>query len=179
MTDDQLTIESAVTAAGNAACYLRWTGAGVLLEPPVVLATAHGLNAAASRAETDIALIDVLRDRVRMDIQAIAAMLREVRTARPLPAARVALRIEAVAGAGTGLPYVHIARGTMKASLSPDAAREMAGHWIEAAVAAQLDARLRYVLGEHDQITSTDVEDIFAGMRRAAGTDPQLTEGTP
>jgi hypothetical protein len=177
VTDDQITIESGATSTGNAACYLRWPGGGVLLHPPVVLATARDLHAAATRAETDIALIAVLRDRVGMDMQEIAAMLRDVRTARPLPAAKVALRIEAVAGAGTGRPYVHIARGSMKASLSPDSAREMAGHWIEAAVAAQIDARLRYVLGEYDQISGDDVDNIFAGMRRAAGTDP--TEGTP
>jgi hypothetical protein len=172
VTDGMLTIESGITETGNAACYLRWDGGGVLLEPPVVLATARDLHAAATRAETDIALIEVLRKKARMDIQPIATMLRDVRAARPLPAAKVALRIEAVAGAGTSKPYVHIARGSMKASLSPDEARDMAGHWIEAAVASQIDARLRYVLAEYDQLTPRDVDDIFAGMRRAAGTDP-------
>jgi hypothetical protein len=172
VTRDLLTIESGITETGNAVCCVRWDGGSVLLDPPVVLATARDLHSAATRAETDIALIEVLRDKARMGTQPIAAMLRDVRAARPLPAAKVALRIEAVAGANTQRPYVHIARGTMKASLSPDAAREMAGHWIEAAVAAQIDARLRYVLGGRDELTPADIDDIFASMRRAAGTDP-------
>lgn len=172
MTDEQLSIESGVMQSGKAACRLSWPGGEALIEPDVALATARDLHAAAARAETDIALIGVLRNRLRADLQVIGAMLRDVRAARPLHTGKVALRIEAVAGAGTGQPYVHIARGSLKASLTPDDAREMAGHWTEAAIGAQIDVRLRYVLGEYDQLTPGDVEDIFTGMRRAAGANP-------
>lgn len=55
--------------------------------------------------------------------------------------------------------------GTITALLTPDDARAMALHWTSAAVAAQIDARLRYVLGDHPQLTPQDIEQIFAGLQ--------------
>jgi hypothetical protein len=159
---------------GAAVCLLEWGPVRSVLEPDVVLNTARDLQAAASRAETDIALIRVLQDRLGGNIQATAAFLRDVRTERPMLPGKSALRIEAVAGAGTGMPYVHIGRGSMKGSMSPDVAREMALHWTETAVAAHNDARLRYVLGEYPHITTADIAGIFAGLRATGGD--QVTE---
>lgn len=170
MSDEELWIESAVHAVtGEPGCILRWGTIETALPPDVVQATARDLFAAATHAETDIALIRLMRDQVRMDLPAIGAMLRDVRLARPMPNAKVALRIQAVAGAGTDLPYVHIARGTQKGSFTPAEAREMAGHWIAASVAAQLDARLRRVLADLDQITNDDINAIFTSLRNGAG----------
>lgn len=174
-SDDNVNIYSGVhPGTGAAICVLEWGPVHSVLEPAVVLNTVRDLQAAASRAETDIALIRVLQDRLSGNIQATAAFLRDVRTERPMTPGKSALRIEAVAGAGTGMPYVHIGRGSMKGSLSPDEAREMALKWTETAVAAHNDARLRYVLGEYPQITPADVEGIFAGLRRTGGD--QITE---
>ncbi|PZG77141.1 hypothetical protein C1I97_37170, partial [Streptomyces sp. NTH33] len=77
-----------------------------------------------------------------------------------------ALRIEAVAGVTTGLPHVNIARGSMKGQLTPDEARQMAAHWTEAAVAAQIDVRLRYALGEWDHLTTDDIEQLFTILQK-------------
>jgi hypothetical protein len=173
--DDNVNIYSGVHPdTGAAICVLEWGPVRSALEPDVVLNTVRDLQAAASRAETDIALIRVLQDRLAGNIQATAAMLRDIRAERPMLPGKTALRIEAVAGVATGLPYVHIGRGSMKGSLSPDEARDMALHWTETAVAAHNDARLRYVLGEYPQITLADVEGIFAGLRRTGGD--QITE---
>ncbi|MDX5570921.1 hypothetical protein PYK79_57090 [Streptomyces sp. ID05-04B] len=150
----------------KAACLLSWGSAGsALLTPEATLATARDLTAAAAAAETDVALIRSLREDVHADDTVVRGLLDAVRARRPMPAARPALRIHAVAGAKTGKPLVHIGRGSLKAELDPDEARQMAGHWTEAAVAAQIDARLRYVLGEHPRLTPDDVNAIFEQLQ--------------
>ncbi|WP_432032758.1 hypothetical protein [Streptomyces antibioticus] len=150
---------------GQAACLFDWGGGQALLTPETVLATARDLAAAAAAAETDIALVQALREDIRADDDVLAGLLTAVRARRPMPAVRTALRIQAVAGAKTGRPYVHIARGSMKAELTPDAAREMAGDWTQVAVAAQIDARLRYTLTGHPNLTPGDVNDIFEQLQ--------------
>ncbi|AVV46444.1 hypothetical protein PYK79_56400 [Streptomyces sp. ID05-04B] len=151
----------------KAACLLTWGSAGTaLLTPEAALATARDLTAAAAAAEADVALIRSLREDVHADDAVVRGLLEAVRARRPVPtAARPALRIHAVAGAKTGKPLVHIGRGSLKAELDPDEARQMAGHWTEAAVAAQIDARLRYVLGEHPSLTAGDVNAIFEQLQ--------------
>lgn len=151
----------------KAACLLEWGSVRSLLEPDVVLNTARDLMAAASHAETDIALIRVFRSGLTLDLTTIGHMVRDIRAERPAPTGKTALRIEAVAGAKTGLPYVHVARGSMKGELSPDEAREMAGHWTEAAMAAQIDVRLRYALGEWDRLAADEIEELFALLQKA------------
>lgn len=175
--EDIVRIESTIQAStGKARCRMLWGDLDVVLEPEVALNTARDLMAAATRAETDIAIIRVLRDRVGMGTQPIGVMLRDIRIAREMPALKVALRIEAVAGASTDQPYVHIGRGSLSGSLSPDRARTMATDWIAAAVASQIDVRLRYVLGEYDQLTPDDIENVFTGIRAAAGpSNPDRT----
>lgn len=173
--DDSVNIYSGVHPdTGAAICVLEWGPISVALEPELVLNTARDLHAAACSAESDIAMIRVLRDMTRGNLEATATIVREVRGQRPITPRPSALRIEAVAGHATGQPYVHIGRGSMKGSMSPDEARDMALHWVETAVAAQNDARLRYVLGEYPQITPADVDGIFAGLRRTGGD--QITE---
>lgn len=151
----------------KAACLLDWgLGVQALLTPEVTLITARDLLAAAAHAETDIALIRVFRTSLKLDMMTIGYMVRDIRAERPAPRGKTALRIEAVAGAKTGLPYVHVARGSMKAALSPDEARQMAAHWTEAATAAQIDVRLRYVLGEFHQLSPGDIEEIFEKLQK-------------
>lgn len=156
---------------GNAACLVEWHRGEALVSPDLVLNTARELHAAASAAETDIALIRVLRDRMKADLPVVGVMLRDIRAERPAPPGRLVLRIEAIAGAKTGKPYVHIARGSMEGSLTPDEARQMALNWTETAVAALIDVRLRYVLGDFPQLTPDDVERIFTGLMLAGGDD--------
>ncbi|MGW0993509.1 hypothetical protein ACWD5V_09400 [Streptomyces sp. NPDC002523] len=151
---------------GTAACLLEWGPIQALLTPDVVLTTARDLTAAAAHAETDIALIRVFRSGLTLDMTTIGHMVRDIRAERPAPTGKTALRIEAVAGAKTGRPYVHIARGSMKGQLSPDEARQMALHWIEAAVAAQIDVRLRYALGDWDHLTPADVDQLFTLLQK-------------
>lgn len=181
MTDeDNISISSGVDPdTGKGVCHLAWGPIRRLLDPAVVLNTARDLQAAAVRAETDVALIRVLRDRINADMDTTAELLRDVRDGRPMLLGTSALRIEAVAGYITGQPQVHIGRGSMKGALTPDEARTMALHWTETALAAQIDARLRYVLGEYPQLGASDVEDIFDGLRRAGGDDTMRTTGTP
>ncbi|SBT89394.1 hypothetical protein GA0115233_100941 [Streptomyces sp. DI166] len=163
---DTVWIRSATNPAdGRAACLLQWGPVHALLEPDTVLNTARDLMAAAAHAESDIALIRVFRTRLKLDMTTIGHMVRAIRAERPAPTGKTALRIEAVAGAKTGLPYVHVARGSMKGELSPDEARAMAGHWTQAAVAAQIDVRLRYVLGEYPQLTPHDIGSIFSQLQ--------------
>lgn len=151
--------------SGAAACLMQWGTMHVLLTPEVTLTTARDLMAAAAHAEADIALIDALRTSVKADMDTIGHLLMDVRARRPALPGKAALRISAVAGAKTGKPYVHIARGSVKRELDPDNAREMALHWTEAAVAAQIDVRLRYALGEWGHITPTDINQLFGMMR--------------
>lgn len=163
MADDHdLYIRSAIDDAGRAACLLTWGPIEALLPVERVLLTARELMAAAAAAETDIALIGAMRDTLGSDDATLGVFLREVRGRRPVPAGRPALRIAAVAGYRTGQPFVHIGRGSMAAELTPDIARDVAGHWTEAAVAAQIDVRLRYALGEWDRLTPQEIEDLFA-----------------
>ncbi|MFM9628967.1 hypothetical protein ACKI10_15250 [Streptomyces galilaeus] len=166
MTDTVWISSTTYPDTGKAACLLTWGNNQALITPENTLATARDLTTAAAAAETDIALIRSLREDIKADDTVLAGMLTAVRTRRPMPTStRPALRIDAVAGAHTGKPYVHIARGSLKAQLTPDAAREMAGHWTEAAVAAQIDVRLRYVLGGHPHLTPDDIERIFQQLR--------------
>lgn len=130
----------------KAACQLDWGPISVILGPDQVLTTARDLMAAAAHAEMDVAFLTWCRTTLKADTLTAGHMLRDIRAIRPSPAGKPALRIEAVAGVRTGLPYVHVARGSMKGELSPDEARTMAGHWTHAANAAQLDVRLSYVL---------------------------------
>lgn len=160
-------IRSTVDDQGRAACLMQWGPIQALLKPDVVLLTARDLMAAAAFAETDIALIDVFRTGLKLDMTTIGHMIRDVRAERPAPTGKTALRIEAVAGAKTGLPYVHIARGSMTGQLSPDEARQMAVHWTETATAAQVDVRLRYALGEWDRLNVVEIEELFTLLQKA------------
>jgi hypothetical protein len=104
---DNFTIASGVDPeTGKGVCNLAWGPIRRLLDPAVVLITARDLQAAAVRAETDVALIHVLRDRMELDMSTTAAFLGDVRTQRPMLPGKSALRIEAVAGYHTGLPQV-------------------------------------------------------------------------
>ncbi|MEW2636430.1 hypothetical protein AB0903_33540 [Streptomyces sp. NPDC048389] len=168
-TDDHTaSIRSTLDDHGNAACLLAWGPVQALLAPDTVLITARDLMAAASFAETDVALIRVFRTELQLDMATIGHMVRDIRAERPTPTGKAALRISAIAGANTGLPYVHIARGSMKGELTPDEARQMAVHWTEAAVAAQIDVRLRYALGEWDRLDITEIDHLFALIQKAA-----------
>ncbi|MET7776287.1 hypothetical protein ABZU94_10585 [Streptomyces mirabilis] len=160
-------IRSTVDAERKAACLLEWGPVQALLAPSVVLTTACELTAAAAAAETDIALIETFREDFEADDDMLKVVLSKVRTRRPMPGGEVALRIAAVAGANTGQPYVHIGRGSMKGELSPDEARQMALHWAMAAVASQIDVRLRYALGEWDHLTPSEVEQLFTLIQQA------------
>ncbi|MEV6544412.1 hypothetical protein [Streptomyces sp. NPDC051665] len=166
MTDDVAWIRSTIDPeTRKAACLLRWGSIEVLLTPETTLTTARDLMAAAAYAEADIALLDWCRYSLKIDATTAGHMALDIRKRRPAPTGRSALRIEAVAGAKTGEPYVHMARGSMKGALTPDEAREMAGHWTEVAIAAQIDVRLRYALGEHPGITDTDIEQILGRVQ--------------
>ncbi|MGW1035031.1 hypothetical protein ACWD4Z_22945 [Streptomyces antibioticus] len=153
---------------GQAACLFDWGGGQALLTPETVLATARDLAAAAAAAETDVAFLRFLRQDLDIDDDRIRAhMLRHLRERRTATAqgSPGALRIAAVAGAKTGRPSIHIARGSMKGELTPDEARAMAGQWTEAAVAAQIDVRLRYTLTGHPALTRADVDQIFEQLQ--------------
>lgn len=165
--DDTVYVQSTLDDDGKAAVHMRWGTIQALLTPDIVLTTARDLMAAASNAEADIALIRAFREDLKLNDQALRAMLESVRRRRPHMPGKAALRISAVAGAKTGLPYVHIARGSMKAELDPDTARTMAMHWTETAVAAQIDVRLRYALGEWDRLNVVEVEELFALIQKA------------
>ncbi|MFJ9381870.1 hypothetical protein [Streptomyces sp. NPDC101455] len=151
----------------KAACLLRWGPVEALVSPEDALATARDLTAAAAHAETDIAFLTWCRESLKTDLNTAGHMVLDIRALRTPPSGpgRSALRIESVAGAKTGQPYVHVARGSMQGELSPDEAREMAGHWIQVAVATQIDVRLRYVLGEHPGLTQDEIEQIFGRLR--------------
>lgn len=170
MTDaESILIRSGVDPeTGAGLCFLTWGKLRVKLDPQLVLNTARDLHAAAARAESDIALFRVL-SAVPIDTHIVAGVVRDVRNERGMLPGKSALRIEAIAGLHTGLPYVHAARGSQKHRMSPDEARAMALAWTETAVAAYSDSRLRYVLGEYPQLSPADVDGIFTGLLRAGG----------
>lgn len=165
--DDTVYVQSTLDDQGKAAVLMQWGRIEAVLTPEVTLTTARDLMAAASNAEADIALIKTCREVLELDDARLGMFLRDVRTRRPHTPGKAALRIEAVAGAKTGMPYVHIGRGSMKASLDPDTARTMALHWTETAVAAQIDVRMRYALGEWDRLNVVEVEELFALLQKA------------
>lgn len=149
----------------KAACLLQWGPVQALLTPEVTLDTARDLMAAAAHAETDIAILAWCRETLKTDLDTAGHMLLDIRANRPVAPGKAALRIEAVAGFKTGQPIVRVGRGSMKGDLSPDEARQMARHWTEAALAAQIDVRLRYVLGEQPRLTPDEIERIFANLQ--------------
>lgn len=159
--DSVCSIASTHDGTGKAACLMRWGRIEALLEPALVVSTARELTAAADRAETDTALMGAFREDFQTDDTMLAAVLHAVRARRPAPTGRCALRIEAVAGARTGLPYVTISRGSMRGQITPDEARNMATQWIETAVAARIDVRMRYALGEWDRLDAAEIEELF------------------
>ncbi|MFF7521232.1 hypothetical protein [Streptomyces pseudovenezuelae] len=166
-TDEHVaSIRSAIEpGTRKAACLLQWGPVETLLTPEVTLNTARDLMAAAAHAEADIAFLQWCRDTLKVDQNTAGHMLLDIRAGRPAPGDKVALRIEAVAGAKTNQPIVRVGRGSMKGDLSPNEARQMARHWTEAALAAQIDVRLRYVLGEQPGLAPEDIEQIFTKLQ--------------
>lgn len=160
-------VQSTLDDDGKAAVLMQWGPIQALLTPDTVFTTARDLMAAAVAAETDIALIESLRKGVRVDDAVLGAMLTDVRSRRPAPKGKTALRIAAVAGANTGKPWVTIARGSQSGQLTPGEARDMAVHWIQTAVAAQIDVRMRYALGEWDRLNVVEVEELFKLIQEA------------
>lgn len=165
--DDTVYVQSTLDDDGKATVLMQWGKIRAALSPEVTLTTARDLMAAAANAEADIALIRTCREVLRLTDGQMALLLRDVRSRRPAPVGRAALRIEAVAGANTGLPYVHIGRGPMKRAMDPDTARTMAIHWTQTAVAAQIDVRLRYALGEWDRLDVVEIEELFTLIQKA------------
>jgi hypothetical protein len=163
---DQIQIRSTADPATKApACLMVWGPLQTLLPTAVAFTTARDLMAAAAHAEADIAVIESFRETLRLDLQTIGRMVQDIRRRRAAPTGKTALRIEAVAGLHTGMPLVHVGRGSMKGELTPDEAREIALHWTQTAAAAEIDARLRYALGEWDRFTPAEVEDLFRAVR--------------
>lgn len=158
-------VSSTLDDNGKAAVLMTWGRIQAVLTPEVTLTTARDLMAAAASAEADIALIRACREVLQLTDSMLGRLLQDVRSRRPQPKGKTALRIEAVAGMKTGLPYVNIGRGSMKRQMDPDTAREMASHWVQAAVAAQIDVRLRYALGEWDKLNVVEIEELFTLMR--------------
>lgn len=165
-TDSIVYVSSTLDDTGKAAVLMQWGPNQAVLTPVVTLTTARDLMAAACAAESDIALIRTCREVLHLDDNTLAHLLRDVRIRRPKPNGKTALRIEAVAGAKTSQPYVHIGRGSMKRQMDPDTAREMASHWIQAAVASHIDVRLRYVLGEWDKLNVVEIVELFMLIRQ-------------
>lgn len=164
---DTVTIRSTTDPAdGTAACLLTWGPVEALLTPATTLATARDLMAAAAHAEADIAVLGWCTETLRTDEQTAGQILLDIRGRRPAPLKPAALRIQAVAGYNTRQPYVHISRGSRKAPLSPDEARQMAVQWTQAATAAQIDVRLRYALGEWDHLSSEEIDRLFLTVQR-------------
>lgn len=166
-SDYTIYVSSTLDDTGKAAVLMTWGRIQAVLTPEVTLTTARDLMAAAAAAEADIALIRTCREVLELTDNMLGHLLQDVRSRRPRPEGKTALRIEAVAGMKTGLPYVNIGRGSMKRQMDPDTAREMASHWIEAAVAAQIDVRLRYALGEWDKLNVVEIEELFTLIRQA------------
>ena len=158
-------VSSTLDDNGKAAVLMQWGGIQAVLTPEVTLTTARDLMAGAAAAESGIALIRTCREVLRLDGNTVGRLMQDVRARRPKPQGKTALRIEAVAGMKTGLPYVNIGRGSMKRQMDPETAREMALHWAEAAVASQIDVRLRYALGEWDKLNVVEIEELFTMMR--------------
>lgn len=146
------------------ACLVTWGQAvQMLITPETTVTTARDLMAAAIRAETDIAVLKVFRDTLGLDATTTGHLILQLRTARHHSSGQPALRIDAVAGLRTEKPYVHIARGSMKASLDPDEARVMAQHRFQTATAAEIDHRLRRALDAWDRdLTTADIEQLFS-----------------
>jgi hypothetical protein len=159
-------VQSTLDDNGKAAVLMQWGPIQALLTPEITLTTARDLMAAAASAEADIALIRTCREVLQLTDSMLGHLLQDVRARRPQPRGKTALRIEAVAGMKTGQPYVNIGRGSMKAQMDPDTAREMASHWIQTAVAAQIDVRLRYALGEWDKLNVVEIEELFALIQK-------------
>lgn len=170
MTDngDVCFVRSTLDDDGKAAVLMKWGPIEALLTPDVVLTTGRDLMAAAVSAETDIALIQTFREDLGAEDEMLGLVLAKVRGRRPVSGGKPALRISAVAGARTGRPLVHIGRGSMKGELSPDEARGMAVDWIQTAVAAQIDVRMRYALGEWDRLTTVEIDDLFRRVQEVA-----------
>lgn len=166
-TDYTIYVSSTLDDNGKAAVLMQWGTLQTLLTPEVTLTTARDLMAAAAAAEADIALIRTGREVLHLTDAMLGHLLQDVRARRPRPQGKTALRIEAVAGMKTGLPYVNIGRGSMKRQMDPDTAREMASHWVQTAVAAQIDVRLRYALGEWDRLNVVEIEELFALIQQA------------
>lgn len=166
-TDYTVYVRSTLDDTGKAAVLMQWGTIQTALTPDVALTTARDLMAAAGAAEADIALIRTAREVLQLTDSMLGQLLQDVRSRRPRPQGKTALRIEAVAGMKTGLPYVNIGRGSMKRQMDPDTAREMAGHWVQTAVAAQIDVRLRYALGEWDKLDVVEIEELFTLIRQA------------
>lgn len=162
-------IRSTLDDQGKAACLVTWGSLRSIATPAAVLGTARDLTAAAAGAEADVALISGLREDFHMQDGGVGAILNAARVRRALPPMPSFLRVHTVAGAHTGQALVHIGRGSMEGELTPDEARDMALHWTEAAVAAQLDARIRYALGEWGALDPDDVDRFFTilqGLQR-------------
>lgn len=159
-------VRSTIDDNGKAAVLMQWGTIQAVLTPEVTLTTARDLMAAAAAAEADVALIRTSREVLQLTDSMLGHLLQDVRSRRPTPHGKTALRIEAVAGMKTGLPYVNIGRGSMKRQMDPDTAREMASHWIQTAVAAQIDVRLRYALGEWDKLNVVEIEELFALIQK-------------
>jgi hypothetical protein len=165
--DSTVYVQSTLDDDGKAAVLMRWGSIQALLTPEVTLTTARDLMAAAASAEADIALIRTCREVLQLTDPMLGRLLQDVRSRRPKPQGKTALRIEAVAGMKTGQPYVNIGRGSMKRQMDPDTAREMASHWTQTVVAAQIDVRLRYALGEWDKLNVVEIEELFALIQKA------------
>jgi hypothetical protein len=164
-TDYTVYVASTLDDAGKAAVLMKWGVLEAVLTPEVTLTTARDLMAAAAAAEADIALIHTGREVLQLTDPMLARLMADVRSRRPKPVGKTALRIESVAGMKTGQPYVNIGRGSMKRQMDPDTAREMANHWTQAAIASQIDVRLRYALGEWDKLNVVEIEELFTLMR--------------
>lgn len=167
--DEQDIISIASTSdplTGAPQCLLEWGTITKALSVQETLLTARGLMAAAIAAETDKALMEELTDSrggLGLDFQTAGQILLGVRERRGTiarPSGRAALRIEAVYGARMKLPRVYVGRGWMKTDMSPDEARQMGQHWVETAVAASVDVRVRYAMGEGG-LDIVAIDDIF------------------
>jgi hypothetical protein len=133
-----------------------------------VLATARDVYAAAAAAEADAAVFATATGSLGVDERTAAMLMRDVREHRTAlqerGGAKPVLRVGAVFGAKTRRALVQFHSGSLNITISASEARENATRMVEAAVAASIDVRFRYALGEVG-LDVVAIEDVFKAVR--------------
>lgn len=162
-------------------CLVTWNTSEIVMPCAQVRELAGDMLAAAARAEAEAAAVQVFRTRLGAPAGVVGGYIADVRAAYAKRQLGVAGLLTLIPGVSLfdGTPFVHAnVKPYEPLRFDPDGLRDTARAWLTTAESAERDAILAYALADVTDLTTEQIDRVFAAMRNVR-PDGLRDEETP